>query len=124
MALLRGWGNGPCKACAAVTRRGGACVRLAPQRYKTAQESSMILVTGSLTAREGCVERLLAIGLEHVRRSRKEAGCISPAVPLDAESPRRLVFVEEGASREALVAHFAVPASREFVRAAAELSEG
>lgn len=84
----------------------------------------MILVTGSVLAREGCVERLLALGLAHVRRSRKEAGCISHAVHLDAENARRLVFIEEWASREALVAHFAVPASREFVRAAAELSEG
>lgn len=84
----------------------------------------MILVTGSLTAREGCVERLLTLGLEHVRRSRKEPGCIAHAVHIDAENARRLVFVEEWASREALVAHFAVPASREFVRAAGELSEG
>src|ERR1700744_465383 len=84
----------------------------------------MILVTGSLLAREGCVERLLALGLEHVRRSRKEAGCISHAVHIDAENARRLVFVEEWASREALVAHFAVPASREFVRSAGELAEG
>jgi quinol monooxygenase YgiN len=84
----------------------------------------MILVTGSLLAREGCVERLLALGLAHVHRSRKEAGCISHAVHIDAENPRRLVFVEEWASREALVAHFAVPGSREFVRAAGELTEG
>ena len=84
----------------------------------------MILVTGSLLAREGCVERLLALGLEHVRRSRKESGCISHAVHIDAENARRLVFVEEWASREALVAHFAVPASREFVKMAGELAEG
>lgn len=84
----------------------------------------MILVTGSVLAREGRVERLLAIALEHVRRSRQEAGCISHAVHIDAENARRLVFFEEWVSREALVAHFAVPASREFVRAAGELSEG
>jgi quinol monooxygenase YgiN len=84
----------------------------------------MILVTGSVLAREGCVERLLAIGLEHVRRSRREPGCIAHAVHVDAENARRLVFVEQWASREALVAHFAVPSTREFVRHAAELAEG
>jgi quinol monooxygenase YgiN len=84
----------------------------------------MIIVTGSVLAREGCVERLLTLSREHVRRSRRESGCISHAVHIDAENARRLVFLEEWASREALVAHFAVPASREFVQAAAELAEG
>lgn len=82
----------------------------------------MIIVTGSLLAREGCEERLLALGLEHVRRSRKEPGCISHAVHRDAENPLRLVFVEEWKDRASLIAHFAVPASRGFVRAAGELA--
>jgi quinol monooxygenase YgiN len=37
--------------------------------------------------------------------------------PLDCENPLRLVFIEQWADRAALSAHFAVPASRDFVRA-------
>ena len=84
----------------------------------------MIIVTGSVLAKTGCEERLLALGLEHVRRSRKEPGCISHAVYRDAENPRRLVFLEEWSERGALIAHFAVPASRAFVQAAGELADG
>ena len=79
----------------------------------------MIIVTGSILAKPGHDEALLAASLEHVRRSRTEPGCIAHAVHRDAENPLRLVFVEEWADREALLAHFAVPASRAFVKAAA-----
>lgn len=34
----------------------------------------------------------------------------------DVENPLRLVFVEEWADTEALFSHFAVPASRDFVK--------
>lgn len=84
----------------------------------------MIIVTGSILARAGCEEQLLAASRAHVARSRKEAGCISHAVYRDAENPRRLVFLEEWADRASLIAHFAVPGSREFVKAAGELAEG
>jgi quinol monooxygenase YgiN len=77
----------------------------------------MILVTGSVTAREDCLEEVLRLSLEHVQRSRKEPGCISHAVHVDCENPLRLVFIEQWADRAALSAHFAVPASRDFVRA-------
>jgi len=84
----------------------------------------MIIVTGSILARSGCEERLLEAGRAHVARSRKEAGCIAHAVHRDVENPRRLVFLEEWRDRAALIAHFAVPGSREFVRIAGELAEG
>ena len=35
----------------------------------------MIIVTGSIVARAGSVDELLALSLEHVRRSRTEPGC-------------------------------------------------
>jgi quinol monooxygenase YgiN len=38
-------------------------------------------------------------------------------VHVDCENPLRLVFIEQWADRAALMAHFAVPASRDFVRA-------
>src|ERR1035437_5609760 len=74
----------------------------------------MIVVTGSVTAREDSEIRKLS--LEHVQRSRKEPGCVCHAVHVDCENPLRPVFIEEWADRAALSAHFAVPASRDFVR--------
>jgi quinol monooxygenase YgiN len=84
----------------------------------------MIIVTGSILARAGCEERLLVASQAHVARSRKETSCISHAVYRDVENPRRLVFLEEWNDRAALIAHFAVPGSREFVKAAGELADG
>ncbi len=77
----------------------------------------MIVVTGSVTAREDFFDEVQKLSLEHVHRSRQEPGCISHAVHVDCEDPLRLVFVEQWADRAALLAHFAVPASRNFVRA-------
>ena len=76
----------------------------------------MIVVTGSVTARTDSFEEVRRLSLEHVRRSRTEPGCISHAVQIDCENPLRLVFFEQWADRAALLAHFAVPASREFVK--------
>ena len=77
----------------------------------------MILVTGSMTAREDSIQEARRLSLEHVHRSRKEPGCISHAVHIDCENPLRLVFIEQWADKAALQTHFGVPASREFVRA-------
>jgi quinol monooxygenase YgiN len=62
----------------------------------------MIVVTGSVTAREDCFAEVRKLSLEHVHRSRKEAGCISHAVHVDCENPLRLVFIEQWADRAAL----------------------
>ncbi len=83
----------------------------------------MLIVTGSLVARQDSFEALRAQALEHVRRSRHEPGCISHAVHVDCENPLRLVFFEEWESKEALLTHFAVPESRRFVTAARALAE-
>ena len=82
----------------------------------------MIVVTGSVTAREDSFGEVRRLSLEHVHRSRGEPGCISHAVHADCENPLRLVFVERWADRDALSAHFAVPASRDFVRALQSLA--
>jgi quinol monooxygenase YgiN len=79
--------------------------------------NSMIVVTGSVTAREDSLGEIRKLSLEHVHRSRRETGCISHAVHVDCENPLRLVFIEQWADRASLLAHFAVPASRDFVRA-------
>ncbi len=77
----------------------------------------MIVVTGSVTAREDSFHEAHRLSLEHVHRSRNEPGCISHAVHIDCENPLRLVFIEQWTDRAALAVHFAVPASRDFVRA-------
>src|SRR2546428_12597080 len=77
----------------------------------------MIVVTGSVTTRADSFDEVRKLSLEHVDRSRKEPGCISHAVHVDCENPLRLVFIEQWADRAALLAHFAMPTSRDFVRA-------
>jgi quinol monooxygenase YgiN len=84
----------------------------------------MILVTGSVTAREDSFDEVRRLSLEHVHRSRLEPGCLAHAVHVDCENQLRLVFVEQWADRTALGAHFAVPASRDFVRALKPLAAG
>jgi|SRR5271154_1533796 len=84
----------------------------------------MILVTGSVTARDDSFDEIRKLSLEHVHRSRLEPGCLSHAVHIDCEDPLRLVFVEQWADRTSLAAHFAVPASRDFVRSLKSLAAG
>ena len=76
----------------------------------------MIVVTGSVTARQDSFDQVRKLSLEHVHRSRGEPGCISHSVQIDCENPLRLVFFEQWADRTALLNHFAVPASRDFVK--------
>lgn len=84
----------------------------------------MLIVTGSLVAKEGFLAEALRIATEHVHRSRLEPGCISHAVHQDAEEPSRLFFFEQWADRAALLAHFAVPESRAFAKAVAGIAVG
>lgn len=82
----------------------------------------MILITGGVTVRPECREQALALGLEHSRRSRAEGGCISHDCHVDAENPDRIVFVERWSDLNAVAAHFAVPASGQFVQNLAALA--
>jgi quinol monooxygenase YgiN len=76
----------------------------------------MLIVTGSVTAHSDTFERLAAVSLEHVQRSRTEPGCLSHAVYVDYEDPLRLFFFEQWADRAALDAHFLVPGTKAYVR--------
>jgi len=82
----------------------------------------MIVVTGSVTAKPDTFDEVRRLSLEHVHRSRTEPGCISHAVHVDCENPLKLVFFEQWADRAALLTHFAVPASRDFVRSLQSLA--
>jgi len=74
----------------------------------------MIIVTGNILAKAETLDELLALGLEHSRRSRFEPGCLAHTIHQDCENPMRLVFFEEWADHSALTEHFKLPASRLF----------
>ena len=82
----------------------------------------MIIVIGHVITTPQVHDAMLELSLEHVARSRAERGCIAHNVHIDCENASRLVFVEYWADVATLKAHFAVPASREFVGKMRELS--
>ena len=84
----------------------------------------MIIIIGSATVRSDHRAEALALGIEHSARSRAEPGCIAHNCHVDAEDPNRSVFVEQWADLAAVKAHFAVPASGEFVRDLMALGKG
>jgi quinol monooxygenase YgiN len=77
----------------------------------------MILVTGSAIIQRDSFEDARRLSVEHTQRSRAEPGCISHDVHVDCDNPLRLVFIERWADRDALLKHFAMPASRQFIKA-------
>jgi len=70
---------------------------------------NMIVVTGSVTARQDSFDEVRRLSLEHVHRSRGEPGCISHAVNIDCENPLLLAFFEQWADRAAPLNHFCGP---------------
>ena len=72
----------------------------------------MILVTGRVTAKPDTFDEILRVSREHVHRSRKEPGCISHDVSVDAEDPLTLHFIERWTDEASLKTHFRVPESR------------
>lgn len=76
----------------------------------------MMVLTGDAVATPRTFDGVRKLNLEHVYRSRTELGCISHAAHIDYENPLRVVFVEQWADKQALLAHFQVLASRAFVK--------
>jgi quinol monooxygenase YgiN len=83
----------------------------------------VILITGAIRAAAASADQLMALGVEHSRRSRLEPGCIAHNISRDAEDPLRIVFVERWVDLDAVRVHFAVPAAGEFVRTVIALAE-
>jgi quinol monooxygenase YgiN len=83
----------------------------------------VLIVTGSIHARPDTIDEAEELSLDHVRRSRREPGCLAHSVHRDVEDPLHLVFVEQWTDADALRAHFSVPASHEFVRQASALAD-
>jgi quinol monooxygenase YgiN len=82
----------------------------------------MMIVIGSIVARKDTFETLQRLGLEHVRRSRAEPGCLAHDVHVHSENPLKLVFVEKWQDKAVIAAHFKVKASIDFVIKARELA--
>jgi quinol monooxygenase YgiN len=82
----------------------------------------MLIVLGSVVARDDTRAEVLRLSQEHVARSLQEPGCLHHAVMPDLANPNRLVFVERWASTDDLLRHFKVPGSVAFVRALATLA--
>lgn len=76
----------------------------------------MIIVIGSALAAPGQADAVRALSLVHVKRSRAEPGCTAHNVSVDCENPSRFVFVEYWQDMPALMAHFALKSSQDFVR--------
>ena len=84
----------------------------------------MVIVTGEILARPETLDALIAVCVDHSRRSRGEPGCISHDSFVDTENPLRIFFFERWADRASLEAHFAVPESNAFMRQVRSLSAG
>lgn len=82
----------------------------------------MLLVTGSVTAKPDTIAEMTRVSLEHVHRSRKETGCISHDVSVDADNPLTLHFIERWQDEAALKAHFRVKESRLMWKALQDLA--
>lgn len=82
----------------------------------------MIIVFGHVQVAPHHLDEARRIARAHVERSRQEPGCISHAVYEAPDRPNQLVFVEEWDSEQALLQHFAVPASQQFVNDLGRLS--
>ena len=76
----------------------------------------MIIITGSAVIHPEHFAEAVALGVEHSARSRAEPGCIAHNCHVDAEDASRIVIVEQWTDMAAVKAHFAVPATSEFVR--------
>ena len=84
----------------------------------------MVIVTGEILARPETLDALIAVCVDHSRRSRGEPGCISHDSFVDTENPLRIFFFERWADRASLEAHFAVPESNAFMREVRALAAG
>jgi quinol monooxygenase YgiN len=82
----------------------------------------MIVVIGTALARPDTLDEMRRLSVEHVERSRLEAGCLSHEVAIDVLRPLQLSFTERWDDAAALAAHFQLDASRRFAKALAALA--
>ncbi len=83
----------------------------------------MIIVLGQIKVQPTKLSQALEVSQAHVLRSREEPGCLAHGVHVSHDEPDTLVFVERWRDMGALMAHFQVPESRQFVKAVSALAE-
>ena len=79
----------------------------------------MLIVWGSIEAKAENIEEVMQLSLEHVRRSRREAGCISHSVQSDREHVSPPIFFEEWEDMRVLQAHLKLAESQDLVASVA-----
>jgi len=84
----------------------------------------VIYVVATLTVKPETRAEFIAAATACIKETRKEPGNIAYDLHESVTDPAKMVFVEQWADRAALGAHFAVPASRDFVRALKSLAAG
>jgi len=77
----------------------------------------VIIVIGKADAKPEARDEVLALSLDHVKRSRTEPGCIEHNVSVDPDNDIKFIFVEYWSNMPALLAHFALDTSKDFVAA-------
>lgn len=82
----------------------------------------MIIVTGRVRTDATNRAAIEAECVSHSRRSRAEPGCLAHSSHYDIEQPDLLVVLEKWADAGSLLAHFAVPETRDFAQAIAALT--
>lgn len=84
----------------------------------------MIIITGSIEMNPATSDQAIALAIEHSARSRAEPGCIAHNCHVDCEDETRLVFLELWQDMDAVIAHFSVPESGQFVRELSAMATG
>ena len=83
-----------------------------------------VVVTATLTVKEGMEDRALEVLTPVVEGTHGEAGCLTYAVHRDNADPRTFVIVEHWTSQVALDNHFVQPHMVELATHAADLLDG
>jgi quinol monooxygenase YgiN len=82
----------------------------------------MIVITGKAAVAPANRDAILKIGLEQVKNSRAEAGCLSYAMYEDVQSPNTFFFYEEWKDQAAVDFHFKQSYCLAFIKRARELA--
>lgn len=83
----------------------------------------MIIITGQVEVKRMCLTMALDLCVEHVKRSRKESGCITHDVTQSLDNGCRLFFFEQWADDPSVKAHFELESSKKFVQDLTQLCE-
>ncbi len=76
----------------------------------------MIIITATIPTTSANRNAVTALCIEHSRRSRAEPGCIAHHIHADCEDPNRLFYYEQWQDEAAVIAHFTLVESLDFVK--------